>query len=294
MAGARPDSFKRGGGGFLDGVDSVITDYNISDSFNGEDYKPGKITFVNSGGKTETMDKPHSLNVLLSVRVDGADEDTTTTLKVAGEYDAWEVSDDGYVITPVDEKTGLSANAAFSKFIESLVKAGFPADNFPEDAYDWRAMIGTRIRMVQRKDVERTEKFGQKKSKDGKKAYDRKDLVVDQVYEVPSKSKAGKTSKAGKAAPAEVEFDLRSIAGQALVEMLTKAGGTIEKKQTAVKCLTVAVLKKAPNTAHMQEVREYLLTDAGLAELVEDGLIAYSKKTGTISLAEAEEDEDAA
>ena len=42
MAGARPSSFKKGGG-FLDGVDLTIVDYQFTDEFNGQPFKPGKI-----------------------------------------------------------------------------------------------------------------------------------------------------------------------------------------------------------------------------------------------------------
>src|SRR6266850_1121505 len=180
--GARPSSFKRGGG-FLDGVDLTITGYQYTDEFNGEAFKPGKMKDV----KGKLIDRPHTLNVLLSVRVDGADEDTTTTLKAAGDFKAWEVSEDGQDVTPNEDGAEFSARSAWSKFITSLVRPtdgedGFPEERLPEDTFNYSAIIGTRARTVQRVDAERTKEFGKKVDKKTGKEYERKDLVVEHVY----------------------------------------------------------------------------------------------------------------
>src|ERR1700674_2996327 len=109
---SRQSRFKKGGG-FLDGVDSTITGYEFTDAFGDTPYKPGKMKDSKTG---KMVDKPHSLNCLLSVRVDGADEDTTTTLRAAKVFEDWNITDDGRTITPTGE-TGLSGNSAFGKFI---------------------------------------------------------------------------------------------------------------------------------------------------------------------------------
>jgi hypothetical protein len=80
--GARPSAFRKSGGGFLNQVDGVIAGYEFTDEFNGVAFVPGKVA-----GK----DKFHSLYCVLSARVDGAEEDVTTTLFVGG-ADDFEVS----------------------------------------------------------------------------------------------------------------------------------------------------------------------------------------------------------
>ena len=91
----------------LNGVDGVITGYRYTDAFFGVAFAPGKIKDL----KGKQIDKPNNLNVELSVRVDGASEDATETLKVAANYDAWEVSEDGQDVTPVEAGTEFSAKS---------------------------------------------------------------------------------------------------------------------------------------------------------------------------------------
>lgn len=271
--GARPSSYKKSGG-FLNGVDCVITDYQLTDEFNGEPYKPGKI----KGSDGKLMDRPHSLNVLLSVRVDGAEEDTTTTLKAAGEFDAWEVSEDGHTVTPVEDGLEFSANAAFSKFMASLCNPsegkGFPEELLPEDTFNFEAIIGTRLRLVQQTDIERTKKFGKRVDKKTGKSFDRQDLVVEQVYELPAGSSSGVKAAKGKVAAApkgkakavEPEGDdLDQLAKDTLVEILAAAkGNTIAKSK-----LSMAVLTKLMKHPQREDVRKLIFTDDFLTQ--EDG-----------------------
>ena len=275
--GARPSSFKRGGG-FLDGVDLVIRDYQFTDEFNGEAYKAGKI----KGADGKPMEKPHTLNVLLTVRVEGADEDTTTTLKAANNFDEWEVSDDGYTITPVTEGQELSAGTSFAKFITSLCEVEPKAEALlPEDAINYQGILGTRLRTVQRTDAERTKKFGQKVDKKTGKGYDRKDLVVEQVYELPGEKPAGKktTGGKGKAAPAaEPETSLEDLSKETLLSIVADAGGSIAKSKLSMKVLTK--LMKHPQR---EDVRKLIFTDDFLAK--EDGW-KYNKAKQTVSIEE--------
>ncbi len=79
MAGARPSSFKAGGG-FLNNVDGVIADYEFTGEFpGGGGKKPGK--------KGSDF---NPLYFLLTVQVDGADDPSTTTLFV-GSADDFEI-----------------------------------------------------------------------------------------------------------------------------------------------------------------------------------------------------------
>lgn len=285
MAGARPSQFKKGGG-FLDGVDVVIKDYQFTDEFNGEAFRPGKI----KGADGKPMEKPHTLNVLLTVRVDGADEDTTTTLKAANNFDDWTVSEDGYTIEPVDEGTNLSAGTSFAKLITSLCEADARVEALlPEDSINYQGIIGIRARLVQRTDAERTKKFGQKVDKRTGKGYDRKDLVVDQVYELPgARSAAGKktggkanppskTAKGKPAAAAQGE-DLDTLSKETLLGIVADAGGSIAKSKLSMKVLTK--LMKHPQR---EDVRKLIFTDEFLAQ--EDGW-SYDKAKQTVSIEE--------
>lgn len=270
----------------MDGVDLVIRDYQFTDEFNGEAYKAGKI----KGADGKPMEKPHTLNVLLTVRVEGADEDTTTTLKAANNFDEWEVSDDGYTITPVTEGQELSAGTSFAKFITSLCEVEPKAEALlPEDAINYQGIIGTRLRTVQRTDAERTKKFGQKVDKKTGKGYDRKDLVVDQVYELPgskpapAKGKGGKAnppSKTGKGklAPATEpdSDDLDTLAKETLLEIVADAGGSIAKSKLSMKVLT-----KLMKHAQREDVRKLIFTDDFLSQA--DGW-EYNKAKQTVSI----------
>lgn len=269
MSGARPSSFKKGGG-FLDGVDCVIVDYQFTDEFNGEPFKPGKI----KGSDGKPMDKPHSLNVLLTVRVDGADENTTTTLKAAKDFADWTVSEDGHTVTPNEDGANLAAGTAFAKLISSLCSVGgFDENLLPENEINYEAIIGYRVRLVQQVDEERTRKYGQKKDKKSGKAFDRKDLVVDQVYGVAEpapKSKGGKANPPSKSAKKTApvveaeEVDVEQLSKDTLGSIVADAGGSIAKSKISMKVLTK--LMQHPNR---EDVRKLIFTDEFLA--LEDG-----------------------
>lgn len=301
--GARPSSFKRGGG-FLNGVDSTITGYEFTDEFNGEPFKPGKLKIKEGPKKGQTIDKPHSLNCALSVRVDGADEDTVTNLKVAGDFDRWAVSDNGHTITPVDkngdveEDRELSAKAAFSKYIHSLVHPldggeGFPEERLPEKEFNFEAIIGTRQRTIQLTDAERTKEFGKRKSKDGKE-YDRQDLVVETVYDLPeaegktngrAKATSGKpvAGKKGSKPAKEEAVDVAEVATQSLLSYLEAAkDNTLSKRKIKVKLLTDPEYKA--NRELREEVAAWLADDDNLEAVAEINYDRADKK-GEISLA---------
>lgn len=288
--GARPSSFRKGGG-FLDGVDVVISDYQFTDQFNGEDFKPGKI----KGNDGKPMDKPHTLNVLLSVRVDGAEEDTITTLKAASNFDEWKVSEDGHTITPVTKGQNLAAGTSFAKLISSLCAAGFDENLLPEDDINYEAIIGQRVRLVQRVDEERTKKYGLKKDKKSGKSYERKDLVVDQVYgavaaapkaagkttaKTTAKPAAGK-SVAGKKVAAAPVVDIEQLSKDTLVEIATEAGGSIQKSKLSMKVLT-----KLMKHDNREDVRKLIFTDEFLS--LEDGW-TYNKAKGIVEVVVEEE-----
>ncbi len=279
--GARPSSFRKQGG-FLNGVDGVISDYQFTDEFNGQPFKPGR-------DPQTKKEKFHSLYCVLSARVDGADEDVTTTLFVGG-ADDWDVSDDGHVLTPAEGKGSdfaLGQGTGFFKFLSSLVEAGFNEALLPEDSNDFSAIIGTRVRFVQRKDEEGTRKLGKRVAKDGKQ-YDRQDLVVDVVYDMPKAAAKpnGKTAAPSKPngkyvePAAEADVDMAELSGQALQEILKRTGKPILKSKASTMTLTTPLLKSHPNR---EDVRKWMFNDDNLDQLVEDNVINYDRDTQIIS-----------
>ncbi len=278
--GARPSQFKRGGGGFLNNVDGVISNYEFSDAFNGNAFVPGK-------DKATGKERFHSLYVLLSARVDGANEDVTTTL-FAGSADDFEIEDDGHTVVPVEDGRELGGGTAWGKFVTSLVEAGFPESMLSEDSINFEPIIGTRVRFTQRKNVEDTKKLGKRKGKDGKE-YDRQDLVITEVYDLakPATKSNGKAAapvaaKGKKAAP--VVQDIKELAGAALLEIVQKQGGSLPKAKVNVRILVTPLLK---GSDRRQEVQQWLLDDDNLEELATDGLISYDAKKGLIEAVEA-------
>ena len=313
--GIRPSSFKKGGG-FLNDVTGVITNYQISDAFNGEPWKAGKITPKSGPNAGKPVDRPHSLNCALSFRVDGAEEDVTTTLKVAGDADVWAVSDDGYTFWDAEYATAeeaiaaeeadpssvrqLGSSAQISKFLVSLCnpqegELKFPEESLPEHGFDFRAIIGTRCELTQAKygaeEIAAVKKLGATEKRAGKdgKTYDRTNLLVKRVLELPTRGKtaapsksASRTNGSGKtAAPAPSE-DLKDLATAGLTEILTRAGGGITKAKLSVKVLTTPLLKGHPQ---QEKVREWLVDDDNLEALVAENVITYNQKKGQIELA---------
>src|SRR6266704_467041 len=106
------DKNKSGGGGFLNNVWSKIIAYKFTNDFPSENAKPDEET---------------KLYMILTVREDGAEENTETTLNGGGgEY--FEISEDGQTLSSVDADRlpKLWAEGGIFKFIDSLVDVGFP------------------------------------------------------------------------------------------------------------------------------------------------------------------------
>lgn len=309
--GARPSSFKKGGG-FLNNVDGVITGYEFTDDTITKDgrepFKPGKV----KGTDGKLKDRFHSLNFILSVRPDGADEDVTTTL-FAGGADDFKISDDGQEVwdanyeTPEeaadagDEARQLGAGTALFTLIDSLVEAGFPAANLNETRIEYSSIIGTRCRFVQRKNEEATKRLGKRKDKKTGKLFDRQDLVIDQVYSLPeatdeapapakkTTAKPAVKTTTAKVAPktpakksAEPEADIEQETKTALIEILSSLkGNKIEKPKLSMK-----VIQTRTKHPQREAIRTLMLDNGFLSQ--EDGW-SFDAKTGVVSLAEVEE-----
>lgn len=278
--GARPSSFKKGGGGFLNNVDGTITGYEFTDVFPSAD-----------GGKPKKSKSDfHSLYCILSVRVDGADEDVATTLFV-GNADEWEIENEGHTLVPNEDGQEIGQTSGFGKFLTSLTEANFPESALPEDEFNWEAIIGTRCRFIQRVDVETTKRLGKRKSKDGKKEYDRTDVVVDQVYDLPGKKgKKGADAekpkgKKGKDADDDGD-DVSTLATKFLIKVVSANKGKMAKGKVSMQLLKPENgLFKHPER---EAIRKLLNSDKFLN--TEDGW-KYNEEKEIITVEASDDDE---
>lgn len=289
--GAKPSSYRKGGG-FLNGVWGVITNYRWTDEFNGEPFRAGK----SKNAQGIMKERFHSLYLVPSVRIDGADKDETTTL-FAGGYDNYEVSEDGLTLTtPEGGPCSISAGSAAGKFLTSIVEAGFDENRFSEDedSVNLEPIIGQRVHFIQRTNAEDTKKLGKRLDKKTGKTYDRQDLVVDDVDQdytpaevaAPKKGTAKPTAVAAKATkkPAATQVDnssdVKELATETLVSVVAEAGGSIAKNKLSMKFLT-----KLMKNPLREDARTYVFNDDNLEALAEEGFIQYDRAKGLISAA---------
>ncbi len=276
MASARPSAFKKGGGGFLNNVDGVFADYNFTTdppferkAKKGSDWNP--------------------LFAVVTAQVDGADEPVTTTISV-GSADDFEIEDDGKTLVPVDDNVQLPASFGWGILIESLVAAGFPESNLPEDRINYEAILGTRVRFSQRKNEVMAAKGKKRKDKKTGKEYDYTDLVVSQVYALPeaeeapkgkSSSKTSKAAAGGKTNGKAKEVSVEEQGAEILLSILNANEGSLPKSKLPVK-LAGAIAAKDPRR---EELRKLIYSDDFLSEEM-GWTYDKSSKTQVIELAE--------
>lgn len=257
MAGARPSSFKQGGGGSFNGVDGVISDYEFTTThpFASEDKKANE----------------DYIYAAISADLDGND-DTQVTALFVGSADDFTISKDGKTLTPVDDDNGLRVNSPFSKFVNSLVEKGFPESSLPEDAINFETIIGTRVRFVQVDDVDAAGNVKKRKVLKGKfkgREFPQTHTEIGAVYELPGK--AGKGVKAapkgkGKAVEPEVDEDdaVATLATESLLALLKKAkGNSILKKKLPVQIINQVGAKHPDREAVRKLVTSDEFLEAG-------------------------------
>lgn len=214
--GARPSSFRKGGGK-LNGVAALITGYVFTDDIvsfeeggilTREPFKAGKV----KGKDGKVKDRFHSLNAIVSFRVDGAETDMEQPF-FAGGADDFAISEDGLTIWDAQYETPeaaaeaaledpksvkeLGAGTAFAALINSLCEAGFPETLLPEDRINYEPIIGTRVQLVQREDPNMK---GQKRKGKNGKEYPYTQTVVDDVLALPE-GEAAEEAAPAKTAP---------------------------------------------------------------------------------------------
>lgn len=277
--GARPSSFKKGGG-FLNEVDALIT---------GMVFESGDTYPIKKGPRKGEEFTPLSLTVM--ARVDGADEDVSKRLLISDASRFGDVSADGTTLATPDGQT-ISAFSEAGIFINSLVNPieggdGFPESRLGEDddpEITYQPVVGTRVRFIQQ---ERTGKrAGTQTAKDGR-VWPLKDLVVAKVYDLPQAAgKAnGKAAKPVAKAAKGKAVDTDEVAVAALLRYAQAAGGSIAKSKIRMKVLTDKAFSNDPEGRNTVAT---LLTgknsDAYLGGL--DGVV-FDAEEQTVSVIEA-------
>jgi hypothetical protein len=238
--GARPSSFKKGGG-FLNEVDALIT---------GMTFESGDTYPIKKGPRKGEEFTPLSLTV--SARVDGAEEDVSKRLLISDASRFGDVSADGTTLATPDGQT-ISAFSEAGIFINSLVNPieggdGFPESRLGEDddpEITYQPVVGTRVRFIQQ---ERTGKrAGTQTAKDGR-VWPLKDLVVAKVYDLPQAAgkSNGKAAKPVAKAAKGKAVDTDEVAVAALLRYAQAAGGKIEKRHIRMKVLTDKAFSNDP------------------------------------------------
>lgn len=265
--GVNPKNFKTGG--FLNGKDVTLTGYQFQ-----------RKTF-------ETADGPFTpQSIELRFRIDGADEDVKTYLKM-GQADNWgDQSPDGLRLFTPDGQN-LSNNSQLGIFLQSFVPAGAPADIF--DADDSPAYLSLesvvsrrpRFRIATPVNAEKTERLGPEKGR-GKnlgKTFDRRDTVVEKFYGYTAKGQAGVPQAVGTMNGPAAGVD-RGVAVTTLLGIAKAAGGAIPKGKLPTK--VSSVLRADPN---LEGYRKLICGVAFLEGLdVEKDGLSYDAETQTVQV----------
>lgn len=284
MPGARVASFK-GASGILRDVDGVIVGIEFTD----QNPLAGRGT-PKPGQKKSDF---HSLFAVLQVKVDGAETASAQPLFV-GNADDFGITEDKMGLTGPNP---LSKSSGWFIFLNSIVNpggvegSGFDESNFPDDdpeLADYSALVGARVRFNWQKNEKATKKYGQKASKDGKKKYDREDLIVTAYYgqvdvdATPASTSApaaGKTSTTAAAKGKKGEPNIPALSVENVLLALSKAkDNKLSKAKLSVKILTQMETADAETR---QAVRDWAFADANLAGI--DG-VDYDAKTQMVSL----------
>ena len=233
--GARPSSFKRGGGKF-NGVEGLITGYEFT------------TVYPFGEGNTSKKSEFNSLYFVLKAKMDGADVEEVEPLW-AGNADNFEISDDGLTITPVEPGFGIGASSDLGKFIASMCEKGFPETDLPEDdePINYEAIIGWRVSFVQVQQVDKAGKPMTRVVKKGTHKGKTFPVTAVQVSQVIGKegvaASRGKTTVVAKGAKKATNGsgkvvkgpDVSELALETLTQVLDQADGSIPKRRLQMK-----------------------------------------------------------
>lgn len=270
---ARPSAFRKSGGGMWNGTGTIL-DYYYTDVFPFGDGKP----------RPKSKTGFRSLYAVLKVQMDGAEKPQEKVLNV-GSADDYTISADQ---KNIEGDSPIPGNFAWGGFISSLCAAGFDESRLPEDPTDndYSAIIGTRVVFKEVTNAELTAKFGKVPGKNGK-SFDRKDLTVDSVVEMP---RVGGAKSRGASTPTPAasagDADIDGLATETLVDVLSAAGAGIPKSKIKLRVFGVFGAKH-PFRSQRDAVVARLEDVSFLNELVEGGVITFDTKSKeqTVALA---------
>jgi hypothetical protein len=258
--GARPSSFKRGGG-FLHNVDGTITEVIFTTD------RP-----VPKSGTPRTVSDFTSLFVRLTIQEDGKEGPTEQSL-FAGNGSEWRISRDGRTITALEDGAQLWGGTDWSTFLDSAIEAGFPVTELPEDdePITYQALVGRRYRFHQVVNPEKTAKLGKRRDPKTGKEYDRRDLCVLTYYGTGTTT-SGATKGGKPNGEATGDADVAALATTTLTNILKAAKNhTIRYADLKLK-VTMALM----GNPLRNEVRAFLEDEENLGAL--EG-IAYDRES---------------
>ncbi len=256
----------RTGGGFLNNVSGTITGVRIFS-------EASKSDFV-------------KLMVQLSIRQDGASEDVQPWPFFAGSAEGLTLNDGPRFTSDQGDDYRMGGKTDWSAFLLPILELS-PELEERLTPTDYSGLIGTRHLFVQETDVEKTKQFGKQKGADGKE-YDRKNLRVKSVYDLPVAAvKAngavvkGGNKGGGKTAALKTVADVSGLAAETVQSILADNDGTLAFPKLKMKVFG-AFGAKHPQRDQRDAVLAYLGDSTNLVGL--DG-IEFDGKTQQISLA---------
>lgn len=271
--GARPSSFKRGGG-YLNNVTATVVGYS---------FLVGEPAEMKKGDRKGEMFTP--LSLVPEFQEEGASDVKTQRLLIGEATDYGDVEDDGLtLLTPEGQAIPASSEAGI--FLASLCDSPeFPEDRFEEtdERINLEPMIGTRLVLVQEVNAEKTTRQGKQKGKNGKE-YDRKDLKVKEVLSVAAIKGVKASAKSSGKGAKPVEVDIDKVADAVVPGLVEKAGGSLARKQLGAR-LQVTKTKFPAYAGVWVAVSARVQSEEYLADAAERGIIGYDPKKQVLSLA---------
>jgi hypothetical protein len=278
--------FKKSGGGFLNGVEGVINSLTFKTK-----------EFVSKKTKKEF----HKLSAEILVTPDGAEEPVQQFVDAGFFYpDNMAISEDGKTLQGLDddanvidlEETPLRDDTEFAKLIMSLVEAGFP-EELLGIGVNYEPVEGVRVRFKRVVDEEGTKQFGKRKSKDGKKEYNRDFLLIDALLAMPetgakkgakktaapkagTKATAAKTGAKKTAAPAAAESD-SARADEVITGMLADAKGNVIERKSIGAAFVRYALKNGVTQDERKELQPVLVSEEYLTDAETRGVLVLTE-----------------
>lgn len=231
-------------------------------------YKGTTFTTVPPGGKTPS----EWIYAVPSVRVDGAEKDTTQHLFMGG-ADRYVIAKDGKSVTAKEGNVRINVKTPFGVFITSLLKAEFPESRLSDlgagEALTLEALNGERFRFAQIIDEAGTKKAGKRTGAEGRE-YNRTNTVITDFYG----NKEGGVKGQSKANGASGDADAANLAVKTLKDVLEQKGALAKSK--AIIQVQLALGKNSLK----EEALEFLRDDENLAAI--SGVIYDAASKGQI------------